>query len=76
VTFRRLWPYLLGVVALTVMYFDRPIGLRAGGSSGRFGNWTVEGWTLDSALPMTLGILMLSAALLAILARVTNRPKL
>jgi hypothetical protein len=56
---RRLWPYVLGLAALAVMYLDRPIGLRATGSSRR-GSWTVEGWTLDSPLPMTLGILMLA----------------
>ena len=69
--FRRLWPYLLGVAALAVMYLDRPIGLRATG--GSHGNWTVEGWTMGSALPMTLAILMLSVAVLTILVHVTNR---
>jgi hypothetical protein len=68
--FRRLWPYLLGVAALAVMYLDRPVGLRATGSHG---SWKVEGWAMGSPLPMTLAILMLSVAVLTILVHVTNR---
>jgi len=73
--FRRLWPYLLGVVALAVMYLDRPIGLKAGLSPSRHGNWSVEGWMLDSGLPMALGILMLAASILAVFVQATNKTR-
>lgn len=74
---KRLWPYLLAMVGLTLLWLDHPVGLRYvryySVSPRGGGHWETGGWALGSVWPILVGICALAFAVLEIVVRLTSK---